>query len=84
MGLLGKPVTLSDEQIGDLNRKLSEMRHDINNCLSVMTMAAELTRLKPETADNMMSRLLEQMPRIKGQVETFSARFEQVFGITRP
>ena len=84
MGLPGEPVTMSAEQIGDLNRKLSEMRHDINNYLAAMTLAAELTRLKPETAEAMMSRLLQQIPGIKEEVETFSAGFEQVFGITRP
>ena len=84
MGLPDKPVTLSAEQVSDLNRKLSEMRHDINNYLAAMTLAAELTRLKPETADGMMSRLLQQIPRIKEDLETFSAGFEQVFGITRP
>ena len=84
MGLPGKPVALNGEQIGDLNRKLSEMRHDINNYLATMTLAAELIRLKPETADEMMSRLLQQIPRIKEEVEAFSAGFEQVFGITRP
>ena len=84
MGLPDKPVMLSAEQIGDLNRKLSEMRHDINNYLAAMALAAELTRLKPETADGMMSRLLQQIPRIKEDLETFSAGLEQVFGITRP
>jgi hypothetical protein len=84
MGLLDKPVTLSVEQISDLNRKLAKMRHDINNYLAVMVPAAELARHKPETADRMMAALLEQAPRISEALKTFSAEFEQVFGITKP
>ena len=36
MGLQIKPVSLSAEQIDELNRKLSTMRHDINNNLSLI------------------------------------------------
>ena len=36
MGLPIQPVSLSAEQIDELNRKLSTMRHDINNNLSLI------------------------------------------------
>ena len=84
MGLPDRSVTLSVEQISDLNRKLSEMRHDINNYLSVIIPAAELTRLKPETADQMLPPLLLQIPKITEAVKAFSADFERVLGITKP
>jgi hypothetical protein len=83
MALHGNPVTPSADQIADLNRNLSKMRHDINNCLAAMTLAAELTRLKPETAGEMMTRLLQQLPKIKEEVTTFSTEFERTFGISR-
>jgi len=84
MGLPNKSVTLTIEQISDLNRKLSEMRHDINNYLAVMVPAAELVRCKPEVADRMMTALLEQPPRITKALKTFSAEFVRVFEFTKP
>ena len=51
MALPNEPVTLSVEQIAELNRKLSTMRHDINGKLTQISLAVELLRLKPEGGD---------------------------------
>ena len=83
MGLPTQPVTLSIEQLTDLNRKLSTMRHDINNNLSLMMAAAELIRHKPQMAERMLTTLFEQPPKITESIGKFSAEFEKLFGITR-
>jgi len=46
MALPTKPVTLSVAELQELNRKLSDMRHDINNHLSLMVAALELVRYR--------------------------------------
>jgi len=84
MPLPEHPVSLSAEQIAELNGKLSAMRHDINNHLSLIIAAVELIRYKPETAERMMSTLVEQPPRIAQALQQFSAQFEQALNITRP
>ena len=84
MPLPSLPVTLTVEQIAELNRKLSSMRHDINNHLSLIIAAVELIRHKPATADRMLTTLAEQPPRIADALKMFSADFEGVLGITRP
>jgi hypothetical protein len=84
MGLPEHSVTLTPEQIAELNAKLSKMRHDINNNLAMMMAAAELLKLKPELADKMLGRLLEQPSKITSQIKDFSAEFERTFGISRP
>ena len=84
MGMPDKPVTLSVEQVGELNRHLSKMRHDINNHLTVMMSAAELTRMKPVNAQQRMSALLEQMPKIIDALKAFSGEFERTLGILKP
>lgn len=84
MGLPSQPVTLTIEQLDELNRKLSTMRHDINNHLSLIMAAVELIRYKPQMADRMMATLSEQPPKITESLRKFSAEFEQSFGITRP
>src|SRR5438445_814710 len=60
MGLPTQPVTLTTEQLGELNGKLSNMRHDINNNLSLIMAAVELIRHKPHLSERMLATLVEQ------------------------
>ncbi len=83
MGIPSNAVTLTPEQVAELNRNLSRMRHDINNHLSLIIAAAELLRFKPEMREKMAVTLSEQAPRITSEITKFSAEFEKTFGITR-
>jgi len=84
MGLPQEAVTLTPEQVAELNQKLSRMRHDINNNLAMMLAAAELAKLKPEMAPKMLDRVIEQPAKMTAQLKEFSADFEKTLGITRP
>jgi hypothetical protein len=84
MPLPSQPVTLTAEQLADLNGKLSTMRHDINGQLSVIGAALELIRHKPQTTERMLATLAAQPNKIKDTVDKFSAEFARSFGITRP
>lgn len=84
MGLPSQPVTLTVEQLTELNRQLANMRHDINNNLSLIVAASELIRHKPQVAERMMQTLAEQPGKITTAINKFSSSFEQTFGITRP
>ena len=84
MGLPSQPVTLTVEQLTELNRQLANMRHDINNNLSLVVAAAELIRHKPAVAERMMATLAEQPGKITTAINKFSTSFEQTLGITRP
>jgi hypothetical protein len=84
MGLPTQPVTVTVEELDQLNRKLSTMRHDINNHLSLIIAAVELMRYKPQVAEKMIATLTEQPPRITESIKQFSAEFEKTLGITRP
>lgn len=83
MTLPTQPVTLTVDQIDELNRKLSNMRHDINNQLSLILAATELLRAKPHMAERMTATLVEQPPKITAALMNFSAEFEKAFGIQR-
>ena len=83
MRLPSQPVTLSIEQLDELNKKLSTMRHDINNHLSLIMAAVELLRHKPQLAERMMATLTEQPPRVTQAINTFSGEFEKTMGIER-
>jgi hypothetical protein len=83
MGLPAAPVTLSVAQVGELNQKLSDMRHNLNNNLALMVAALELLRRKPETALKMADSISGQTNKMIEEIRAFSAEFEKTFGITR-
>jgi hypothetical protein len=82
MGLPSHPVILSVEQIAELSRKLSTMRHDVNNTLSLIAATGELLLRKPQTAERMVAALLEEPPKIAAALSRFSAEFERAVGVT--
>lgn len=83
MNLPNQPVTLSAEQVAELNKKLSTMRHDINNHLAIIIAAAELIQHKPDSAARMLASLSQQPMRISDALAKFSGEFEKTFGISR-
>lgn len=84
MPLPTEPVTLSAEQIAELNQKLSNMRHDVNNNLSLMMAAAELVRRRPDSAERMWKTLSDQPHKVAECVAEFSRQLEALLKITRP
>jgi aspartokinase len=84
MALPTEPVILSVEQLDELNRKLSALRHDVNNNLSLMMAATELIRRRPESADRMWTALAEQPQKVAESVAQFSRDLEKALCITRP
>ena len=83
MNLPTQPVTLTPEQISELNKKLSTLRHDINGDLALIVAAAELIKLNPSAAERMLATLLEQPAKIRDRADKFSAEFERTLGIVR-
>ena len=83
MGLPSAPVTLPTEEIKLLNEKLSTLRHNINNHLSLIVAASELIRHRPEMAARMAATVSEQPDKIIAEMTRFSSEFEQALGITR-
>ncbi len=84
MTLPPQPATLSSDQITDLQRQLSTMRHDVNNQLSIIVAALELIRYKPDTAEKMYATISQQPAKIGDSMAKFSAEFEKTLGIVRP
>jgi 23S rRNA C2498 (ribose-2'-O)-methylase RlmM len=84
MALPTEPVTLSVEQIEELNRMLSTMRHDVNNHLMLIMTAVELFRLKPENSERMLTMMVEQPQKIAANITKFAGELEATLRITRP
>jgi chromosome segregation and condensation protein ScpB len=80
----GGPVTLTEEQILALHKKLRDMRHDVNGRLANIVAAAELIRLRPDQpAADRLKLLLEQPHKASETVSEFSRIFEGTFGLMR-
>ena len=77
------PVTLSAEQIVVLHQKLRTMRHDVNGHLANIIAAAELMRMRPETAAQRLPLLLDQPHKAAESIAEFSREFETLLGLTR-
>ena len=78
-----QPVSLTAEQVEELAKKLSTMRHDINNYLALITAASELIRYKPEMYERMMTTLGEQPQKILDSLARFSSEFETLLGMKK-
>jgi esterase/lipase len=76
-----KPVSLSADQVDELSRKLADMRHNVNNYLSLITAASEIVRRKPEVAERMMNTVDDQPQKIISEIRKFSEEFEKMLGV---
>ncbi|MBM3875249.1 MAG: hypothetical protein FJ386_00800 [Verrucomicrobia bacterium] len=83
MGLPQTAVTLSPENIAELSQKLGDMRHNINNQLSLIIAAVELCRRKPEALERMLASMEKQPGKVMAEMRTFTAEFEGALGIKR-
>ncbi len=77
------PVTLSVEEILALHQKLRDMRHDVNGRLANIVAAAELMRLRPESAEERLQMLLDQPHKAAETIAQFSREFENLLRLTR-
>ena len=82
MGLPSQPVALTPEQVAALSRKLSDLRHNVNNNLALMVAALELIRRKPESVPRMITNLTEQPQKILEEIKRFAEEFEKALKIT--
>jgi hypothetical protein len=83
MELPTQPVTLTVEQITELNQKLATLRHDVNNKLSLIIAAVDVLQYKPQMIDRMIATVGEQPQQIIDALTGFSVEFERMFGIKR-
>lgn len=83
MGLPEKPITLTPEQIEELNTALSDTRHNVNNHIALIVGAIELIKRKPEALEKWMNSLSQQPDKIRDEMKGFSESFEATLQITR-
>lgn len=83
MALPDKTIALEPDQVAELNKKLSTMRHNVNNYLALIVAASELLKRKPELAPRMIENIMAQPERVIAEMRAFSDEFEAKLGIKR-
>lgn len=78
------PVLLSPEKVAEVAHRLSELRHGVNNHLSLVVAATELVRRKPEMSERALDTLSAQPQKISDAIHQFSVELEKLIGLRRP
>ena len=63
---------LTPEELGELQRKFSEIKHSINNALAVMMALSEMSQRRPDYAEKLASTVLTKAPQIVSSLQEFT------------
>jgi hypothetical protein len=76
-----QPVNATPEQVAQFQERLRATRHSVNNSLAMIVAATELWRLRPQEADRMLAKVVEQTDQISKDLTALATRFEGSFGL---
>lgn len=76
-----KPVILGVEEVAEFRRRLTKLRHDVNNNLTLIISAGELLRRRPELAERMATTITEQSGKIEEALRHFSSDTERLLPV---
>ena len=80
-----EPVsTLSAEEITQLQKKFSEIKHSINNALAVMMALSEMSQRRPDYAEKLASTVLSKAPQIVTSLQEFTQVLNEKAGQPPP
>ena len=57
-------TTIPQEEVAQLQKKFSEIKHSINNALAVMMALSEMSQRRPDYAEKLASTVLAKAPQI--------------------
>jgi len=73
--------TLSAEELSQLQKKFSEIKHGINNALAVMMAYSEMSQRRPDYAEKLASNVLTKAPQIVSNLQEFTALLNEKAGV---
>lgn len=76
-------IILTREQARELNEKLSVMRHNVNNYLSLIIAASEVLKINPSALPRMLPTFKDQSDKIISEIKNFSTEFEKALGVCK-
>ena len=73
--------TLSPEELAQLQKKFSEIKHSINNALAVMMALSEMSQRRPDYAEKLASTVLTKAPQIVASLQEFTNALNEKAGV---
>jgi hypothetical protein len=73
--------TISPEEMVQLQKKFSEIKHSINNALAVMMALSEMSQRRPDYAEKLATSVLSKAPQIVSSLQEFTQLLNEKAGI---
>ena len=71
---------ISHEELVQLQKKFSEIKHSINNALAVMMALSEMSQRRPDYAEKLAAAVLSKAPQIVSSLQEFTALLNEKAG----
>ena len=68
------------EDLGQLQKKFSEIKHSINNALAVMMALSEMSQRRPDYAEKLATTVLSKAPQIVASLQEFTQALNEKAG----
>jgi hypothetical protein len=73
--------TLSPEELAQLQKKFSEIKHSINNALAVIMALSEMSQRRPDYAEKLATTVLSKAPQIVTSLQEFTQVLNEKAGV---
>lgn len=72
--------SIPQEEIAQLQKKFSEIKHSINNALAVMMALSEMSQRRPDYAEKLATTVLAKAPQIVNSLQEFTQALNEKAG----
>ncbi len=72
---------ITQEELVELQKKFSEIKHGINNALAVMMALSEMSQRRPDYAEKLASTVLAKAPQIVSNLQEFTVLLNEKAGV---
>ena len=73
-------ATVTPEELIQLQKKFSEIKHSINNALAVMMALSEMSQRRPDYAEKLATTVLTKAPQIVSSLQEFTQALNEKAG----
>src|SRR5436309_7642352 len=72
--------SISHDELAQLQKKFSEIKHSINNALAVMMALSEMSQRRPDYGEKLATTVLSKAPQIVSSLQEFTQALVEKFG----
>ena len=73
--------SITPEELAQLQKKFSEIKHSINNALAVMMALSEMSQRRPDYAEKLATNVLAKAPQIVSSLQEFTQALNETLGV---